>query len=286
MSLTKKYPTLGGSLAPRPRQMLSFSDGDTISILQPIRMLSCDTPEKDGYAGSAVTAQARLERCATRLRGDFYSSIPTRMREYLLQRLDAQAAARHLRAGHAASARFEMLLAERLTLANGSKRRVAVMPAGDLIDTYGRLLAYFAPYYGNNAADPLPPVGDPRRHTLNLNMIAEGWAAFFPVYPALGRSVDFNLALGAAEQAWDGLAGGWALEGSNLLLGYEYRLCVKLGDAKTAADGRTAFSRLCVDLRSDQLHNQFGFWQIPPPYRLWIWKKDRKAAIETLGLQI
>lgn len=129
------------------------------------------------------------------------------MREHLLNRLDSEAAARHLLAGHGASARFEQLLAERLTLPSGIKRRVAVMPRGDLIDTYGRLLAYFAPYYAGTAVDPLPPIGDPRRHTLNLNMIAEGWAAFFPVYPAIGKPVDFNLALAAAEEAWEGRLG-------------------------------------------------------------------------------
>lgn len=84
-----------------------------------------------------------------------------------MERLDGEAAVRHLRAGHGASGRFEILLAERLTLPDGAKRRVAVMPGGDLIDTYGRWLAYFAPYYRNTAADPLPEIGDPRRHTLN-----------------------------------------------------------------------------------------------------------------------
>lgn len=163
--------------------MVSFADGGTISIVQPIRMLSCDTPEKEGFAGRAETVQPHLDRCAGRLRGDFYAAISGPMREYLLERLDGEAAVRYLRAGHGASARFEILLAERLTLPDGAKRRGAVMPGGDLIDTYGRLLAYFAPYYRNTAADPLPEIGDPRRHTLNLNMISEGWAAFFPVYP-------------------------------------------------------------------------------------------------------
>jgi hypothetical protein len=111
--------------------------------------------------------RSSLDRCAERLRGDFYAAMPTPMREYLLERLDGEAALRHLRAGHGASGRFEILLAERLTLPDGAKRRVAVMPGGDLIDTYGRWLAYFAPYYRNTAADPLPEIGDPRRHTLN-----------------------------------------------------------------------------------------------------------------------
>jgi endonuclease YncB( thermonuclease family) len=284
MPLTKNYPVLGGSLPPQPRQMVSFADGDTISIVQPIRMLSCDTPEKEGFAGTATTAQVTLDLCATRLRNGFYSAVPQAMREYLLDRLDVSAASRHLRAGHGASARFDVLLSERLTLPNGTKRKVAVMPAGELIDTYGRLLAYFAPYYKGTNADPLPPIGDPRRHTLNLNMIAEGWAAFFPVYPAIGKKADFNLALAGAERAWNDQLGAWAQEGDKLLLGYEFRLCVKLARAATEEKGLEAFSRLCVDMRTDTLHNQFGFWQVPPPYRLWIWKDDRESAMQALNL--
>ncbi|MEW6158888.1 MAG: hypothetical protein AB1813_15800 [Verrucomicrobiota bacterium] len=254
--------------------------------MQPIRMLSCDTPEKEGFAGGAAKVQPLLDECKKRLKGTFYSAVPKKMRDYLVQRLDAKAAARHLQAGHGATAHFEKLLADRLTTPNGGKRRVAVMPAGDLIDTYGRLLAYFAPYYKNTAADPLPPIGNPARHTLNLNMIADGWAAFFPVFPAIGKPADFNLALAAAESAWDNQLGAWAQAGKKLLLGYEFRLCVKLAQAKTASAGLDAFSRLCIDMRTDRLHDQFGFWQVPPPYRLWVWTKDRASAISQLNLAV
>ena len=107
-------------------------------------MLSCDTPQKEALLGEPK--RSSLDRCAERLRGDFYAAMPTPMREYLLERLDGEAALRHLRAGHGASARFEILLAERLTLPDGAKRCVAVMAGGEFIDTYGRLLAYCAPY--------------------------------------------------------------------------------------------------------------------------------------------
>ena len=115
-------------------------------------------------------------------------------------------------------------------------------------------------------------------------MISEGWAAFFPVYPAIGKRVDFNLALAGAEAAWTGRRGAWMQEGENLLLGYEFRLCVKLGKSPNATVGLDAFSRLCVDMRTDKLHDQFGLWQVPPPFRLWIWKENREKAIETLSL--
>ncbi|QIF01612.1 hypothetical protein [Roseimicrobium sp. ORNL1] len=286
MPLDKNYPPLGASLPPQSRQMVSFADGDTISIVQPIRMLSCDTPEKEGFAGAAAIAQPKLDRCRTRLEGGFFPDIPNETKDYLIERLDGDAAARHLHAAHGASGRFQMLMDERLTKPDGTRRRVAVMPGGDLIDTYGRLLAYFAPYYANSASDPLPPIGDPRRHTLNLNMISEGWAAFFPLYPAIGKPVDFNLALNGAEAAWLEQRGPWVEAGPLLLLGYEYRLCIKLSQAATAAVGMEAFSRHCVDMRTDQLHNQFGFWQVPPPYRLWIWNDDVEEAVEKLNLNV
>ena len=75
-------------------------------------------------------------------------------------------------------------------------------------------------------------------------MISEGWAAFFPVYPGIGKPVDFNLALAGAEAAWDGKLGAWAQEGERLLLGYEFRLSVRLGKALDANEGLDAFSRL------------------------------------------
>src|SRR6476659_10484622 len=36
MPLAKKLPALGAALKPQPRQMVSFADGNTISIVQPI----------------------------------------------------------------------------------------------------------------------------------------------------------------------------------------------------------------------------------------------------------
>ena len=72
-------------------------------------------------------------------------------------------------------------------------------------------------------------------------MISEGWAAFFPVYPAIGKRIDFNLALVGAESAWDGKLGAWAQEGESLLLGYEFRLSVRFGKALNANDGSDAF---------------------------------------------
>jgi len=46
--------------AARPGSLLRVSDGDTPVTDQPIRMVSCDTPEKAGYAGRPEVSQPNL----------------------------------------------------------------------------------------------------------------------------------------------------------------------------------------------------------------------------------
>jgi hypothetical protein len=204
--------------------------------------------------------------------------------DYLLQRLTGDAARLHIEAANAATAAFLRLQEERLARPDGKRRLVGVIPTGEIIDSYGRLLAYFAPYYANTAADPLPPRNDPRRRTFNLDMIRDGWAAFFPIYPSLPGDDDMNLAIAEAEAAWNAKRGAWALAGEGLLLGYEYRACIKLGTAKTPTAGRkAAFQRLCIDLRSLRNVGLFGFGKVPPPYRLWVWAGDAEKARADLG---
>ncbi|HEU4460552.1 MAG TPA: hypothetical protein VFR90_15635 [Methylibium sp.] len=264
------------------RKLLRASDGDTPVIEQPIRMVSVDTPEKAGYAGRAELAQAKLDTCRERLAGDFYKALPKGLRGYLADKLDAEAAARHIEAGERAGAFFDAMLEERLTRPDGRKRRVATIPTGQIIDSYSRLLAYLAPYFD---ANELPPKDDPRRRTFNLDMVAAGWAAFFPLYPSLPGNAELALICSDAETAWKKKRGAWKDFGRSLLLGYEYRMCIKLGTAKTAKAGLDeAFQRSCVDLRSMKDLGPHGFWQIAPPYRLWYWLEDRAQARRDLGL--
>jgi endonuclease YncB( thermonuclease family) len=284
--LTVNLPDLGERKhKPFARTLLKTSDGDTPQILQPIRMVSCDTPEKAHYAGSPPTAQATLNTARQRLSSGFYSMLPGALREYLADRLGADAAARHIGAGIRASQEFERLQEERLARPSGNPRRLAIIPTGEVIDAYGRMLAYIAPFYAGGASDPIPPKNDPRRATFNLNMVASGWAAFFPVYPSLHQPDDFNRVLNAAELAWQEKRGPWNEFGADLLLAYEFRMCVKLARAASAAEGLAgAFQRSCVDLRSMKNVGPHGFPSVPPPYRLWIWNKDVADATQKLGL--
>jgi endonuclease YncB( thermonuclease family) len=281
------------------RRLVRSSDGDTTVIEQPIRMVSCDTPEKSGYAGKPETSQPKLDKCRQRLQDGFYNKLPQELRDYLFAKLTNTAAQLHIEAGEHASAAFGQLLATRLTRPDGTTRKVATIPTGEIIDSHGRMLAYIAPWFAGSQSDPMPPPTDPRRRTVNLDMIANGWAAFFPIYPSLPKNSDMDLAIADAKAAWDGNRGAWTLHsGRNLLLGYEYRMCIKLGEAKKDEAGNIvpdanlnprdfideAFQRSCVNLETMKEMGLFGFHAVPPWARLWFWWKDRKLARKHLGL--
>jgi len=270
-----------------PQRLYSVSDGDTPSILQPVRMVSIDTPEKKHYAGRAEVAQLKLDTCRQRLETGFYPQIPVGLRDYLVDRLDAGAAARHIEAGEEASVRFDLLLKDRLARPDGTQRRVATIPTGEVIDRYGRMLAYLAPWFTGAASDPLPPKNDPARRTFNLDMVASGWAAPFLIFPSLPHNDDLNLLYEESKAAWTGNRGAWNAHGRKLLLGYEYRLCIKLGTEPTAAEGmEAAFQRICIDLRGPTSVGLLGWHAVAPPHRMWVWATEKAKASAALGIPI
>jgi endonuclease YncB( thermonuclease family) len=270
---------------PAQRRLLRTSDGDTPYIEQPIRMVSCDTPEKEHYAGKPEKAQETLDKARQRLAGAYYAALPEKIRDYYLEKLSPTAAEAHITAGHAATKFLDEQLGVRLLKADGNRRALAIIPSGEIIDSYGRMLAYFTPWFAGTASDPLPPVTSVERRTFNLDMIESGWAAFFPVYPSLPKDFDFNLAIAAAEGAWSAKRGQWKGNGAKFLLAYEFRACVKLARAQSASAGiSAAFERHCVDLRSRKLVGSFGYSAVPPPYRMWIWPQNVVEAKAKLGL--
>lgn len=273
-----------------PKKDISAPDGDTIKIEQPLRMVSCDTPEKEKPFGTAPVAQAKLNTTRQRLQSGFFP-IPPGLSSYFVDRITADAAKRHIDAGKNASDHFEKIKEQRLNLPNGKRRKVGVLPSGEVIDRYGRLLAYVMPYL----EQPLPPKDDPARKTFNLMMIEDAWAIFFPIWPSLPKDPkDFDFLYEGAKTAWNNKKGMWHSYGANLLLPYEYRLLLKLSVeitptkpiAKVMSD---AFARLCVDLRTMKLVDKFDFYKIPPPHRFWLWETDwikNKAQIKNaLGVK-
>ena len=105
------------------------------------------------------------------------------------------------------------------------------------------------------------------------------------VYPSLPKNRDLAKALDAAETAWSSQAGAWGEFGGDLLLGYEYRLCIKLGTSLDAKRGmKEAFQRHCVDLRDLTDVGKFGWADVPPSQRLWYWNDDRLVARPAPGV--
>lgn len=249
-------------------------------------MVSVDTPEKAGFAGAAPVAQPKLDRCRQQLRDGTYAALPDDLRSHLLQRLTPDAADRHITAGVQASQYFDALLSQRLARADGTPRRLAVLPAGELLDRYGRLLAYLAPWYAGTPGDPLPPKSDPRRRTFNLEMITAGWGVLFLVYPSLPADpADYAAAVEAARTAWDQQQGMWQEHGEELLLPYEYRACVRLGTIEDPLQAlEQAFTRVCYDLRTGDNLGLYGYPRIPPWTRLWVWQDTAAPEPGTLPL--
>ncbi len=269
------------------RRWLDNSDGDTPNIRQPIRMVSIDTPEKSGYAGGPAKSQPKLDKCRERLQSGFYPNIPDQFRDYLLAKLTDDAAARHVDAADRATEEFQKLVDERLAKPDGGEPRpMATIATGRLLDDWSRLLAYVSPWYESDELAGMD-YDHPDRRTFNLDMVDNGWAAFFPIYPSLPRyKEDMNRAIAAAEEAWNNKRGAWDEFGEDLLLAYEYRLCIKLGTAETAAKGmESAFRRICVDLRTMTEVGLYGWHDVPPCYRLWVWEDDIEQARIDLELQ-
>lgn len=301
------------------KRLIRTSDGDTPVIELPIRMVSIDTPEKAHYAGRPSISQVKLDRCKERLQNGFFGNLPQSLKNYLADKITPDAAQHHIAAGQDASLKFDEILENRLRIDEDSVRKLAVIPTGEIVDGYGRMLAYIAPWFSGSSSDPLPPRDDPARRTFNLEMVENGWAAFFPIYPSLPKNDDLNQTIAAAETAWDNRLGAWNSYGEDLLLAYEFRACIKLAEpvarAKQGNDVRRfytdeefqealseldgweitqksatdmiekAFQRHCVDLRDLTVVGKYEFGAVPPCYRMWIWDDDLDEAIDFLELQ-
>ncbi|MFI7643403.1 hypothetical protein [Nonomuraea sp. NPDC049400] len=277
---------VGPSRPAQDYRFIEVTDGDTPKIEMSIRMVSIDTPESE-FGGSPPTAQATLERTKARLQDGTYDALSQDLRDYLIARITPDAAQRHLSAGKLAAEAHKSMVNTRLTRPDGSQRKLAVIATGELVEKNGRLLAYTAPWFSGTASDPLPPRDHPDRRTFNLDMVALGWAATFVIYPSIPHAADLNLLLTEADTAWQQQRGAWAQFGSDLLLGYEYRACIKLGtkDLDDPAKAiKEAYQRVCVDLRNMTEVGLFGYHQVPPTQRLWIWATDLEQARKDLPL--
>jgi hypothetical protein len=155
------------------------------------------------------------------------------------------------------------------------------------------MLAYVAPFLTKQERDKLD-INSRRRRTFNFTLVAEGWAASFPVWPSFpSRREDFDSFLAAARTAWKYRKGNWAGKNkTTLLTGYEFRALIKIGrmvldgikdgDERreaTTTDILNAFARHCVDVNGTS-HGRFGFIRVPPGDRLWAWNAKQAKALQ------
>jgi endonuclease YncB( thermonuclease family) len=276
-------PSLGA------RALVDVTDGDTPNLRMPVRMLSVDTPEVTARTEQRARA---IDHEFTQLaewirRGD--APIEPQLAEFLLPKLDTGGAGSlHFRQGQAASAFGKQNIETRLRRADGSRRDMFIRVADSPFDNNNRLLAYLAPNYSDAERRQIPR---DKRPTFNLDLVTDGWAAPFVIYPSIPGALDLPLLVGAAAAARAAGLGIWAEPGT--LLAYEYRAMEKLYRiTKKIVDNQRLDSgeqyswreRYCADMRTRTLHGPEDYVDIEPEYRLWIWPKDLNQAVGRLNL--
>lgn len=271
------------------RALVDISDGDTPNIRMPIRMLSVDTPEvtarSEARAAVVDTEFAQLAEWMT----DGTAPISRALAEVLAPKLaTGNAGSLQFRLGTEASAFAHANTDARLTRPNGTRRNLFLRTADAPFDGNHRMLAYVAPSF---SAAELRTLTRERRSTFNLDLVRAGWAATFMLYPSVPGELDLPLLVEAAAEARLGGLGMWA--GADVLPAYEYRAMEKLhaiteriaGGADLSGTERFAWrERYCADLRTRALHGPEGYSDVPPEYRLWIWRADVPDAMSRLNL--
>jgi len=233
---------------------LKISDGDTIQINQAIRMLNIDTPEKRGGSfGNNDTAQAKLNIARERLSsGKFDDLMIDSLKMHLLSRLDSNAAKLHFRAGDHATKALVLAMRQRVgSFSDDLQPRLFIRSYQPFFDNYGRILAFAAPYF---LTSELPDFGSPERRTYNLEMLELGHAAHFPIFPSIPKPADWNLAVNAAKEAWEGRRGQWDANsgGPNVLLAYEFRAVIDLASPLLKATRRNSTTKTWFESDLDE----------------------------------
>ena len=276
-------PTLGA------KALVDVTDGDTPNIRMPIRMLSVDTPEVTARtAQRAAVVDTEFAQLAEWIRQG-RAPISTGLAEQLLPKLaTGKAGSLQFQQGTAASAFAKQNIDTRLTRPDGSRRNLFIRVADSPFDDNGRLLAYIAPNYSARERETLSLA---QRSTFNLDLVANGWAAPFVIFPSIPGELDLPLLVKAAATARADGKGIWA--DPDTLLAYEYRAMEKLHAitkkivAGEEVRGGAAFAwreRYCVDMRKRQLHGPEDYVDVPPEYRLWVWPDDVAVAVSQLNL--
>lgn len=277
-------PSLGS------RSLVDVSDGDTPNIRMPIRMLSIDTPEVTARsADRAATIDSNFTTLASWIRAGI-APVSKEFGDYIVSKLESgDAGTLQFTQGKNASAYHKDIVEERLTRSGSKQKRKLFIRGSELpFDSYGRLLAYVAPSYSKKERQIMTRS---ERATFNLNLIESGWAAPFILFPNVPGEYDLPLFLEKAVDAKEKKKGQYKNRLS--LPGYEYRMCKKLysitkkiveNKSLTYREQLSWRSRYCADMRNRKVFDPESYFNIPEPYRLWIWPDDIQRAISMLNL--
>lgn len=274
------------------KRLIDISDGDTPNIRMNVRLLSVDTPESSPMGLKVGDAPALFAELADWIAGGS-SPVEPALAGHLVPRLrradGVEPFAHHRAQGQAAKAAFKALVARRLRRPSGSLRPLFVRVADQPFDSYGRLLAYVAPEY---AADERRTLSRRERATFNLELIDEGWAAPFVIFPSIPGEDDLPLLQAAGRDAVTQRRGAWA--DPLALAGYEFRACARLVDLMRKVKGGRAvgeaewtgwIDRYCADLSTARLYAPQDYVRVEPWNRLFVWAADTRRAVAELNLE-
>lgn len=267
------------------KQLVDVTDGDTPNVRMPIRMLSIDTPETcpDGPRLDPVFAALVpwIESGEAPIDPDLAAALLPKLRA-------PQPVSRHKAMGERAKEAFGRLLEERLARPDGGRRNLFLRTADEPFDKNGRLLAYLAPHYSKAELERL---SRRERATFDLNLVEQGWAAPFVLYPSIPGELDLPLRHAAAREARARRLGIWA--DPLLLLPYEFRALERLAQLEARLDAGAKLppaelwswiERYCADMTSRLLYRPQRYFEVEPENRLFIWPEQVRDAVARLGL--
>ena len=277
----------------REKKFIDITDGDSIKIEMPVRMLSVDTPETDVTKRRQGLSKNDMRTLMDPLadwieRGQ--SPVQDVLAQHLLPRLRrAKVAETHWTQGKSASVAHEAIVHERLTKPNGKKRSMFVRVADERFDHYGRLLAYLAPSY---TTDERKEMTRRERATFNFLFLESGWSASFIIYPSIPGEKDLLMVQEEGKSAIEEGRGQWV--DPLTLAGYEYRMVeglmvlfkkVRDGHAVDRGDWSGWISRYCADMETGLLYPPQAYPLVKPWNRIFIWRDDVGDAVGRLNLR-
>ena len=241
-------------------------------------MLSIEAPEVH-YPGDTKPYKhdRKLKELGDRLASGALPEISNKLKSHLIERLDDGAGTRQYNQGLSSADHFLEMIDRELFPTTHAARKLFLIGSGERFDNNGRVLAYITKKLTKKELEEIPKS---KRKTFNLMLVEDGWASSFPVYPSLPGLDDFEMLRAGAEKARNEKRGIW--QDSKTLLGYEFRMCVKLLGENSGIEDY--LPRFCADVTTKKLFKPEDYLEVLPENRLFIWRKHVNEARGELKL--